>query len=223
MRKRDNKETDFIPALRFNWLTSLYDPILRWTMRESAFKNQLIRQIQVDPGQRILDLGCGTGTLTILLKQTYPKAEVTGIDIDPKVLQIAERKAENMGMDITFNQGIAFELPYSNNSFDLIVTSLMFHHLTLENKLRTLHEIFRVLKPQGEIHIADWGKAQNGLMRVAFLPIQILDGFRTTTDNVNGLLLQLMTNAGFNETKETDRFMTIYGTLSLYRARKNML
>ncbi len=223
MSRKDNIETDFIPALRFNWLTSFYDLILRWTMRESTFKNKLLRQMQVQPGQRVLDLGCGTGTLTILLKQTYPKAEVTGLDIDPNVLRIAERKVMNLGMDITFNKGISFELPYPNHSFDRVVTSLMFHHLTLENKLRTLNEIFRVLKPQGELHIADWGKAQNGLMRIAFLSIQILDGFRTTADNVNGLLPELMAKAGFDETKEKDRFMTLYGTLSLYKARKKVL
>ncbi|MGK9250744.1 class I SAM-dependent methyltransferase [Paenibacillus humicus] len=218
MRKRDNR--DFIPALRFHWLTSFYDPILRWTMRESTFKNKLIRQIQVDSGQRVLDLGCGTGTLTLLLKQAYPKAEVTGLDIDPNVLQIAEKKAVDMGMDIVFNQGMSFELPYPDHSFDRVVTSLMFHHLTLENKLRTLKEIFRVLKPQGELHIADWGKAQNRLMRIAFFSIQILDGFKTTADNVNGLIPQIIDKAGFAKSKETDRFMTVYGTLSLYKAKK---
>ncbi|WP_214629637.1 class I SAM-dependent methyltransferase [Paenibacillus agaridevorans] len=219
MNKGDS-ETDFIPALRFHWLTSLYDPILRWTMREAAFKNRLIKQIQVDPGQRVLDLGCGTGTLTLLTKQTYPKSEVAGLDIDPKVLQIAEKKAAKMGLEIVFDQGISFDLPYPDQSLDRVVTSLMFHHLTLENKLRTMKEIFRVLKPLGELHIADWGKAQNWLMRIAYLSIQILDGFMTTADNVNGLLPQLMTKAGFARSKETDRFMTVYGTLSLYKAKK---
>ncbi|WP_083682751.1 class I SAM-dependent methyltransferase [Paenibacillus sp. FSL A5-0031] len=189
-------------------------------MRESAFKNKLIRQIQVDPGQRVLDLGCGTGTLTLLLKQAYPKAEVTGLDIDPNVLRIAEKKAENIGIDIKFNQGMSFELPYPDHSFDRVITSLMFHHLTLENKLRTLNEAFRILKPQGELHIADWGKAQNGLMRIAFLSIQLLDGFKTTSDNVNGLIPQVIDKSGFVEIKETDRFMTLYGTLSLYKAKK---
>ncbi|MEK5400656.1 class I SAM-dependent methyltransferase [Paenibacillus sp. FSL K6-2859] len=218
MRKGDNR--DFIPALRFHWLTSFYDPILRWTMRESTFKNKLIRQLQVDPGKRVLDLGCGTGTLTLLLKQAYPRAKVTGLDIDPNVLRIAEKKAVDKEMDIVFNQGISFELPYPDHSFDRVVTSLMFHHLTLENKLRTLKEIFRVLKPRGELHIADWGKAQNRLMRIAFLSIQILDGFKTTADNVNGLIPQIIDKAGFVEIKESDRFMTVYGTLSLYKAKK---
>lgn len=216
----ENGRSDFIPALRFHQLTSFYDPILRWTMRESAFKNRLIKQILATPGQTILDLGCGTGTLTLMLKKAYPQVKVTGLDIDPNILQIAAKKATKLEMDIVFDQGKSFELPYPDHSFDRVVTSLMFHHLTQENKLRTLNEIFRVLKPKGEVHIADWGKAQNLLMRVAFFSIQTLDGFKTTTDNVNGLLPQLITKSGFSETKETDRFMTVYGTLSLYKARK---
>lgn len=126
----------------------------------------------------------------------------------------------NMGIDIKFNQGMSFELPYPNHSFDHVLTSLMLHHLTLGNKLRTLKEIFRVLKPRGELHIADWGKAQNRFMRIAFFSIQILDGFKTTADNVNGRIPQIIGKAGFVESKEMDNLMTVYGTLSLYKAKK---
>ena len=69
-----------------------------------------------------------------------------------------------------------------------------------------------------QLHIADWGKAQNLLMRLAFLSIQFLDGFATTTDNVNGLLPQLIDSAGFIKVSETFSYMTVYGTLSLYQA-----
>ena len=71
-----NKNNDYIPALGHNWLTPLYDPLLRWGMREEQFKGYLIARAQIGPGQRVLDLGCGTATLTILVKQTHPESVV---------------------------------------------------------------------------------------------------------------------------------------------------
>jgi SAM-dependent methyltransferase len=115
---------------------------------------------------------------------------------------------------------MAFELPYPDASFDRVISSLLFHHLTREKKERTLKEIFRVLRQGGELHVADWGKAQNKLMRTAFLLVQMLDGFETTVDNVSGLLPELFRSAGFEDIQEPTRYMTIVGTLSLYRARK---
>jgi ubiquinone/menaquinone biosynthesis C-methylase UbiE len=105
-------------------------------------------------------------------------------------------------------------------SFDRVLSSLFFHHLTAENKRRTLAETFRVLKLGGELHVADWGKAQNAIMRGAFFLVQMLDGFATTTENVNGKLPNYFREAGFANVKETKRYMKVYGTLSLYAATR---
>ena len=211
---------EYIPALNYDWLTPLYDPLVRWTLRESTFKRHLVKQAGIDRGHRVLDLGCGTGTLTLLIKSHYPKAEVFGLDADPKVLAVARAKAAKAGLIVRLDHGMAFDLPYPDASFDRVISSLLFHHLTRENKERTLKEIFRVLRQGGELHVADWGKARNWPMRVAFLLIQMLDGFETTADNVNGLLPEMFRSAGFEEVQETIRYMTIVGTLSLYVARK---
>jgi len=141
--------TEYTPALGYDWLTSLYDPLIRWTMRESTFKGQLVGQARIDVGHRVLDVGCGTGTLTLLIKRKQPAAEVFGLDGDPKVLKIARAKALREGMDITLEYGMAFGLPHPNDSFDRVLSSLLFHHLTRENKIRTLKEVFRVLRPGG--------------------------------------------------------------------------
>lgn len=216
----DKNHNKYIPALKYDWLTPVYDPLLKWTMGEFAFKRQLVRQAGIEKGNRVLDLGCGTATLTLLLKKSHPEAEVVGLDGDPKVLEIAKTKAVKTGLKIALDRGMAFELPYPDRSFDRVLSSLVFHHLTRDNKVRTLKEVFRVLKPGGELHVADWGKPQNTLMRVAFLLVQMLDGFNTTADSVNGLLPELFSQAGFEDIQQTDRHITLFGTLALYRARK---
>ena len=211
---------EYIPALKYDWLTPLYDPLVRWTLRESTFKRHLVKQAGIDRGHRVLDLGCGTGTLTLLIKSHYPKAEVFGLDADPKVLAVARAKAAKAGLIVRLDHGMAFELPYPDASFDRVISSLLFHHLTREKKERTLKEVFRVLRQGGELHVADWGKARNWPMRVAFLLVQMLDGFETTADNVNGLLPEMFRSAGFEEVQEPTRYMTIVGALALYKARK---
>jgi hypothetical protein len=96
----------------------------------------------------------------------------------------------------------------------------MLHHLVLADKARTLRAAFELLRPGGELHVADWGKAQSVVMRAAFLGVQLLDGFRTTRDNVAGKLPGLMQEAGFVEVSETHHEATLFGTLSLYQARR---
>lgn len=125
-------------------------------MPESRFKTHLVRQARIRDGHRILDLGCRTATPTILIKQSHPDTEVVGLDGDDKVLEIARKKAVKASAEITLHKGMAFNLPYLDNSFDRVVSSLVLHHLTAENKQRTLKEVLRVLRPDGELHIADF-------------------------------------------------------------------
>ena len=189
-------------------------------MRETTFKQALVRQARVAKTYRILDLGCGTATLTLLIKQTHPETQVTGLDGDSKALEIARDKVVRSGLAVTLKEGMAFNLPYPDNSFDRIFSSLLFHHLTREAKERTLKEVYRVLRPGGELHVADWGKASNVFMRSAFLLVQFLDGFETTGDNVKGLLPDFFKKAGLQAGQETARYTTMFGTLALYTAWK---
>ena len=208
----------YIPALRFDWLTVVYDSVLRLTTRETAFKTALVRQIDVESGGRALDLACGTGTLTLMVKTAYPETAVYGIDEDLKILAIARDKSGKAGVKIDFDRGLSFELPYPDESFDCVVSSLFFHHLTRDNKLRTLREVKRILKPNGELHIADWGLPGNWLMKFASIGIKFLDGNETTTDNFEGLLASYITQAGFRDVTETAHFNTWFGTIRLLKA-----
>ena len=208
----------YIPALGHDWLTPLYDPLLRWVMREETFKRRLIAQADIQPGQRVLDLGCGTATLTILIKQVHPDSEVVGVDADVKVLDIGRAKASKAGVDITLDHGMAFQLPYADASFDRVLSSLMLHHLTTENKRRTLSEVFRVLRPGGELHVVDFGKPHS--VWTSLLAI-IMQRFEEASDNVNGRLPEIFHQAGFEEVQEMGWHATAFGSLSLYRARKS--
>lgn len=211
----------YIPALGYHWLTALYDPVVQLTTRESAFKPALIAQANLRAGDCVLDLACGTATLTLMAKRTQPAADIHGIDGDKNILKIASEKSQREGLEINLQQGLAHALPYADAHFDRAMSSLFFHHLSRDTKRAALSELHRVLKPGAEMHIADWGKASNLLMRTAFLGIQLLDGFTTTADNVRGMLPQLMQDAGFVEVSETQSFSTIFGTMSLYRAQKS--
>jgi ubiquinone/menaquinone biosynthesis C-methylase UbiE len=214
------KQQSYIPALAYRSLTGLYDPLVRITTRERRFKAALLQQARLRAGQQVLDLACGTATLTIAAKRMQPRADITGVDGDPDILARARIKAAKAETELKFDESLSQHLPYADSSFDVVLSSLFFHHLDRENKLATLSEVWRVLKPGAELHIADWGKAANPLMRVLFLIVQMLDGFATTTDNVAGRLPEFLRASGFKEVEETQRFSTVLGTLALYRAKR---
>lgn len=213
------KSSKLVPALRFRCLTVLYDPLMKWA-QEETFKNRFIAQAELLPDQRVLDVGCGTGTLALMLKDTQSRATVMGLDADPEVLKLAQKKAQKSNVDISFHQGLSSHLPFDAAVFNHVFSSLLFHHLTLEMKHKTLQEAFRVLAPGGSLHILDFDKPQNFWMRLAFYPVQVLDGFETTRDHVTGIFLEALREEGFEGIRETNQFNTIVGTLHLYSAKK---
>lgn len=208
----------YVPALGYAAFTALYDPVVALTTRERTVKRALIRQARIAEGHRVLDLGSGTGTMAVWIKLETPGADVTGLDADPAVLSLARAKAARAGVSIRFDEGFSYELPYPDKGFDRIVSSLFFHHLSRTDKLRTLREAYRVLRPGGELHIADWGKPQSALMRWLFYSIQLLDGFANTADNVEGRLPEILGAGGFQAVAQAQEFATVFGTMTLYRA-----
>lgn len=206
----------YIPALSFDFLTPLYDPLMKWGMRETRFKIPLVEQARIEPGQRVLDLGCGTATLTILAKRMQPGASVAGLDADQKALDIARRKSEREDAPVTLHRAMADQLPYPDNSFDRVLTCLMLHHLKADGKRRVMREVLRVLRPGGEFHVADIGRPHNALARLIALSQRSAE----MSDNIKGLLPAMLGEAGFGRVEKCADYTTLGGTLALYKAVK---
>lgn len=209
----------FVPALGFDVLTPLYDPLIRLTLREHQVKQQLVEQASIAPGMTVVDLGCGTGTLALLVKQTVPSARVIGVDVDPKILDIARAKIAAAGVAIELRRGVLAEVALEPGSVDRVLTSLVLHHLTTDEKLSALRAARAALRPDGALHVVDFGPPQGWLMALVSAPFRFFDGHDRTNDNFAGRLPEVMRQAGFADVREHGHRMTPFGSLLYWSAR----
>ncbi len=210
----------FIPALGYDFLTAYYDLTIKLTMPEKKFRRLLVEEVNPQVGEKILEFGFGTGSNLLLVKKQNPDIDLIGLDIDPKVKDITAYKLAKNNLDIPldlYNGGV---FPYADNQFDKVYSCLVFHQLDADTKLKCLKEINRVLKPNGNLIISDWGKAANSLMRLTFGLVQLLDGFKTTNDNVKGFMPDFITQAGFQNVQISQSINTAIGTFSYFKASK---
>jgi ubiquinone/menaquinone biosynthesis C-methylase UbiE len=142
-------------------LLPLYDP-LQTLMGGNAMRGAMLAEADIQPGQSVLDIGCGTGSLIVQLLRIQAQADVTGLDPDPKALERARKKADRAGVSPRLEQGFSDALPFPDTSFDFVFSSFMFHHLKPDAQQTTLEEARRVLKPGGSFHLVDFrGMAEN--------------------------------------------------------------
>jgi len=210
----------YVPAAGFPGLTRFYDSIVAVTMRESLFRGRLTAQVLAGlaPGGRIADVGAGTGTFAIGLAAAAPTAEVVAVDGDPGVLAIAAAKQGAAAVE--WKRGLAAELPLADGSCERVTMSLLLHHLDAAGKHAALAEAHRVLGAGGSIHIADWGKPQDPLMRAGLFTLALIDGFDGIRDHAAGRLPGFVEVAGFDPVRRHDRLRTAWGSLELLSARR---
>ena len=213
----EKETTAYVQALGYRWLTRLYDPVVR-LLKEEKFKRLLVEQAAIRAGGsrsrpsdavRRRSPSCSSGPVWRQRSSGWTAMWMCWPSLGGKspwrssisscAREWRRRRRLNRRRSTEWSQS---RLPPS-------------HH---RRKRRTLAKMRELLRPGGELHIADWGQARNFPMRVAFLGVQLLDGFETTTDSVRGHLIPLMQEAGFTSVSETHREMTILGTLALYRA-----
>jgi len=201
----------YLPAASHDFFLPAYDPLMR-VLGFSRFADALIDQAELQPGFRVLDVGCGTGTLAIRVLRRFPGIEVSGVDPDPKAIARARRKAERAGLKVRFERAFGDETGFPDATFDRVFSSMMFHHLYKEDKPKVLAEIGRVLKPGGRLQLLDFagGGPPNMLAR-------LIHG-STAGPAAEDRLVRRMTEAGFANGRRIDDRQTIFGAVAFYEA-----
>jgi ubiquinone/menaquinone biosynthesis C-methylase UbiE len=204
----------YLPAAGYHWSLALYDPLVKLLDGDAA-RAMLLEQAAVRPGQRVLDIGCGTGSLLVLISRNHPDVEVMGLDPDPRALTRASRKGQRAGLSFQLDQGFADELPYADGTFDRVFSSFMFHHLEDARKVPTLREVCRVLKPRARLHLMDFVKVDSpSAGRVA----RWLHASPRLKDNSDERILSLMREAGLSDPKRIASRTLLAGDIAYYQA-----
>ena len=210
-------ETAFTPALG-RFLPTRYYDIVAALVRERLWRSLVVREVAPAPDDLIVDVGCGTGTLALLLHQAEPAAWVIGVDPDPAVLAMAKHKAGPAGVE--WRTGLGDELAdvVGSEIADVAVSSLVLHQCPLPVKRAILAAMYDVLRPGGRLVIADYGLQRTRAMRLAFRIVQLADGFQDTQPNADGILPTLIAEAGFLDVREVEVVPTITGSISVLTA-----
>lgn len=206
---------DYIPAAGHDRFLRFYDPLTRLLGAERV-RARLLDAANIQAGEQVLDLGCGTGALSLLLKRRQPAARVVGLDPDAKALALAEEKRREAGCEIEWLQGYAGRAPFPAHSFDHVVSSLMIHHLTSEQKREAFRDVLRLLRPGGRFHLLDFGPARGVLERGL---TAVFHRDERVGDNLSGRLPEWLREVGFDDVREVESHRTLFGRVSLYSAQ----
>lgn len=209
----------FVPAAGRSAFTRLYDPVMRVTMRESAWRAAAVDRLaaELEPGDLVADVGAGTGSATAMLSARAPAARVLAIDADPEIIEIGRGKAS--GKNVTWRRAPVDDLGLDPGSVKAVLVSLLLHHLDHEGKVAGLDEIHRALEPGGLLVVADWGRPDRWTT-VPFLALRALDGFGNTADHAAGKIPELIRDAGFEDVETFKAVNTVWGRLELIAARR---
>ncbi len=209
------KDRKYVPALGLRWLTPLYDALVDVPMSAMRMRRALLAELGDLSGYDVLDVGCGTGTLAMMVQEANPAARVAGLDGDPQILGIARAKARSKGQPIEFREAMSDAMPYPDGSFDFVLSTMMLHHLSEEGKQGTAAEMYRVLRPGGTLMGMDFAEPR-GLIGRGLRPLA--RRFERVAENLDGMLPVYFERAGFSAYVELRRF--VFDSIALFRASR---
>jgi ubiquinone/menaquinone biosynthesis C-methylase UbiE len=171
-----------------------------------------LRKLTVDhalikPGDSVLDVGCGTGEVTLLSKTRAKNGKVYGIDPSPEMIAVARKKATRKNLEIDLRVGVIESLPFPDASLDVVTSSLMMHHLPENLKLRGLIEIYRVLKPGGRLLIADFMRPTGSFLNHLFIVFTRHQGLKSGIED----LPELLKDASFRQIIKSNEKVLVIG------------
>ncbi|MFG1930228.1 class I SAM-dependent methyltransferase [Mycobacterium sp. NPDC048908] len=207
-----SRQHDYIPAFGKDALLPFYD-LLTMTLRMGRNYDALVAQADVVDGLRVLEIGCGTGSVTTRIKRAAPGADVVGTDPDPLALARSQRKARRLS-GIRFERAYAQQLPFADGEFDRVLSSMMLHHLDDDTKAAAAAESFRVLRAGGSVHVLDVGGAMtagDGFAARRMLRSQHLAG------SLGDAIPRLLRSVGFDASVVASRPHPFVGRLTFYR------
>ncbi|OBK09995.1 class I SAM-dependent methyltransferase [Mycobacterium asiaticum] len=212
----------FTPAAGNPKYTKYYDAVIALMTREERWRSAAIARLGLQAADVVVDIGCGTGSLAIRIKRSRPDVRVIGVDPDPEVLAIARQKVRKAGVEVEFVQGMgdkAAELVGPGTATEAI-SSLVLHQCPVPMKEAIIANMFQLLRPGGDLVIADFGLQRGLLMRSGFRLVQFADGKEDTQPNADGILPELIDRAGFVAVTEASAIRTVSGSISIYHARR---
>jgi ubiquinone/menaquinone biosynthesis C-methylase UbiE len=191
-----------LPAANRHWLTPFYDLGCELMGLGRSFQRDVLARLGLSGGEQLLDVGCGSGTFLAETLRRYPGVAAAGVDADPEILEIATRRLRRHGIRVTLHVARAEALPFPDESFDVAVSTLTFHHLPSATKRTALAEVYRVLRPGGRLLLVDFG-ARPG-RRVPWWQ-RLFETVEYLEDNVRGLLPRFLADVGFVDVRPAQR------------------
>jgi ubiquinone/menaquinone biosynthesis C-methylase UbiE len=193
--------------------------LIRWAPYYDFFTNLMtlgqarrlrkatVEQALIKPGDSVLDVGCGTGEVTLPAKGQAKHGRVYGIDPAPEMIAVARSKAARKKLEIDFRVGVIEALPFPDSSIDVVTSSLMMHHLPDDLKVRGLAEIYRVLKPGGHLLIADFMRPTGAFLNHLFIAFTRHQRLQKGVEDLQVLLR----GAGFRQITQPEEKVLVIG------------
>lgn len=190
-------------------MTRCVDSLTRWVASEASLRAFLVERLGAAAGERVLELGCGTGSLAIAIAGGHPRCCVVAVDADRGAVDIAMAREPD---GVRWWPSFAHDLPFADAAFDAVVCALLFHKLSNEEKRESLNETYRVLRPGGRLLLADWRRSRapfRGGSAPGARAARAADG-----------VPELIALAGFQDVSAVGHLAARLGTQAVYRARR---